>query len=53
MKKERHLNQEERADNHRPASDWKECKRGEKCYNAVSLEVTDIVKKHCGQALVV
>lgn len=44
--KERHLNQDERAAKHNPATDWREYKRGEKCFNASSLDVSDIVTKH-------
>ena len=44
--KERHFNQEERQANHNPGNDWCESKRGEKCYNSVSLEVADIISKH-------
>lgn len=45
-KKDRHFNDIERAEMHKPESDWEECGRGEKCVNASSLDVSDIIKKH-------
>lgn len=45
MKREHHYSREERDDMHNPATDWCETKRGEKCINACSLVIDDILSK--------
>ena len=44
--REFHLTRNQREMLHRPSSDWKECKRGEKCFNAITLDLDDILHKH-------
>jgi len=42
----RHLNQDERADLHNPAIDWRESSRGEELRHSARLKVLDILTKH-------
>jgi len=40
-----HIPKRERDRLHKPQSDWRESKLGEKCYNSSSLEIEDILDK--------
>lgn len=45
--KVRHLSKNERAHYHRPKADWKESPKGEVCKSSCTLEVEDIISRHC------